>query len=437
MKKSNVVASLFLTLITAGLMAACGNDPVPTATTQPTATLLPNVTPSPTPTPLADTFQQEWDALIKAAQAEGELVMVYGGSESSTGRFAMEAFANKFDIKVVTSAGAGSENANRILAERSRGVYTVDVTTVSGGSSERLRDAGAYQPIEPLLMHPEVTDRSSGWHFTEVLWSDQDKKYVMADSISVGEIGSIFYNSDNVTQAELDLIQDYWDLLRPEFKGRMAMRAMNNPGGKSVIARLWLAPGLGPDFLERLHRETDIDLVGSEADADLADGVAQGKWDFGIFGGSATFQALQALGLPVKDLQLTRTVGALSTEISGGVGVLDRAPHPNAAKLFVNWWYSREGQQASIDSQSSFGPLNSVSVRSDVSMGTFPARLQETLLNVPKWKAEGTLEQHLVVFETNDEWFKVREQSECFFNELYKELGYDAWINYTLECPAQ
>ncbi len=433
MQRVNVTARLIAVCVLLGLAAACGGDePTPTSA-PPAATPTPvpsGVTPQPTPTP--DPFAEEWAELIAAAQEEGELVIALSGSDSRTGRFAFETFGDTFGINVITSSGSGADNANRILAERSRGAYTVDISTVGGGSMERLREAGAFVPIEPLLIHPEVLDRSTGWHFTNVLWSDSEKKYVMSDALSVGPIGTIWYNTDNVTQEELDSINTYHDLLRPEFKGRMAMRAMNNPGSKSVIARLWLAPDLGPEFLEAIHRETDMDLVGAEDDKELAEGVAHGKWDFGLFGGGRDFRALQNLQLPVRELTLTKTVGALSTEISGGVGVLDQAPHPNAAKLFVNWWYSRDGQTADIESTSSFGPLGAVSLRSDVTLGTFPQHLQETLQNVPKWRAEGTLDQYLVVYELNDEWFQVRESTEVFFNDLYKELGYDAWVNYNL-----
>ena len=30
----------------------------------------------------------------------------------------------------------------------------------------------------------------------------------------------------------------------------------------------------------------------------------------------------------------------------GGVNLIDRAPHPNAAKLYINWLLSKEGQSA-------------------------------------------------------------------------------------------
>jgi ABC-type glycerol-3-phosphate transport system substrate-binding protein len=38
--------------------------------------------------------------------------------------------------------------------------------------------------------------------------------------------------------------------------------------------------------------------------------------------------------------------GGSSSAAGGTLGITNRAPHPNAAKLFVNWFLSREGQTA-------------------------------------------------------------------------------------------
>ncbi|MCI0888247.1 MAG: hypothetical protein J4N28_01350, partial [Chloroflexi bacterium] len=61
------------------LVSACGADATATPTSVPTATPLPGATPTPTPDEAA-LFQIEWDALIEAAQAEGDLILVFGGA---------------------------------------------------------------------------------------------------------------------------------------------------------------------------------------------------------------------------------------------------------------------------------------------------------------------------------------------------------------------
>ena len=110
--------------------------------------------------------------------------------------------------------------------------------------------------------------------------------------------------------------------------------------------------------------------------------------------------------------------------------MLNDAPHPNGAKLFANWWYTKEGQTARIEARSAFGPNGNVSLRSDVTQGSFPNHLWEVVQQIPQWRADGTLDDHLLVFEENDDWFELRAQTEKFFNDLYTELGYDAFVTF-------
>ena len=433
MRGTKAITSLITAFALVGLLASCGgSDPTPTSAptaAPPTATPLPpGVTPDPTPT--TDTFAAEWDALIAAAQAEGEVFLALGGSASRYARAAFAEFDRQFGVRVVSSSGSGMDNVNRILAERTRGVFTVDVITFSGGSLDRLRSAGYLNPVSEWLIHPEVLDRSEGWFLTKTIWAERDAKYVMADALNVGPIGAIWYNTNSVTQEDLDAINDYPDLLLPRFKGRLAVRAMNLQGGKSVINRIWLTPGLGSQFLDDLHRVAEVNLVVPGGDDELANGVATGKWDFGLFGASSAFRALQTLQLPVRELTLTKQIGGLSTEIGGGVGMLTNVPHPNAAKLFVNWWYTKEGQTARIEARAAFGPQDSVSLRSDVTRGSLLPHLGPVIDQIPQWRAEGTIDDHLIVFEENDEWFELRSQTEKFFNDLYIDLGYDAFVTY-------
>ena len=73
------------------LVAACGGE-------DPTATPVP---PQATSTlDAAAIFQAEWDALIAAAQEEGELTMVLGGSAGRNFRPIAQAFGERFGIEV-------------------------------------------------------------------------------------------------------------------------------------------------------------------------------------------------------------------------------------------------------------------------------------------------------------------------------------------------
>jgi ABC-type Fe3+ transport system substrate-binding protein len=388
---------------------------------------------APAATPTPDTsFEGQWKQLVADAQEEGQLVVILSGTLSRTGRPTLDFFSKRFDIEVIASSGSGAPNTNRLLAERGRGRYTVDISTVSGGSMERIRGAGALTPLAPHIIDPTILEDRSNWYYDEPVWMDIDQKYALANSISVANIAAIWYNTNNVSQAEIDTVQHYTDLLDPKWKGRMAMRAMNNPGGKSVFARLWLAPELGPTYLDQLHTQFETgDLVDSEADAALADGLAKGKWDLILWGCGQDCRALKALGLPVEELTSTRVLApGMSTELSGSHAIVDQAPHPAAAALWSNWWLSQEGQATHRENLVAYGPQTSGTLRSDVGQFSTIDASWKAIQDIPAWRKAGTLEDNLIVFEKDDEWFTVRENLRDHFNKLYKELGFDAWVTY-------
>lgn len=316
--------------------------------------------------PALDTsFDAKWKALTAKAKEEGELVIIMGASDSRHNRAMLDYFGKRFGVKIVASTGSGTSNTNRLLAERSRGRYTGDISLVGQGSTDRLRKAGALVPLQPLIFHPEVIDRSQGWWLNEVYWTDRDNKYSLADTLRMDHIFEIWYNTQKLSQAEADSIHSYWDLLRPEFRGRMAGRALNGAAGTTERTRIWMT--LGEKFLTRLYTEQKMTLFPSDQHDPPADGLARGKWDI-IMCCDRAARPLMKLGLPVKALTDERVLKeGMVAEIRGTFSVLDKAPHPNAAQLFANWYFSRDGQTAKQTLSAEIGP--SPSLRSDVPQG--------------------------------------------------------------------
>ena len=120
------------------LLAACGADPTATPTSAPTATPRPEQ-PAATPTPdAAALFEAEWEALIKAAQEEGQLSLVFGGNAGRNYRPVANFFGEKFGIQMIIATGSGSAGVNRVLAEQTTGRYLVDACM--GGQPRWPRD---------------------------------------------------------------------------------------------------------------------------------------------------------------------------------------------------------------------------------------------------------------------------------------------------------
>ena len=75
----------------------------------------------------------------------------------------------------------------------------------------------------------------------------------------------------------------------------------------------------------------------------LADQLAKGKLAITIGPTYYTFRRFAKVGLPVKPFAKLRE-GSYVSIGNGGPVIIANPPHPNAAKVFVNWLLSREGQ---------------------------------------------------------------------------------------------
>ena len=97
----------------------------------------------------------------------------------------------------------------------------------------------------------------------------------------------------------------------------------------------------------------------------LLDWLSAGKYAFGI--GARQVDAAMTQGLPLNQfLPGSLKEGSSVTAYNGTLSFFNRAPHPNAAKVAVNWLLSREGQTAWLDSNHKSGGLND-SLREDIS----------------------------------------------------------------------
>ena len=326
------------------VLAACGADPTATPTTAQTGTPLPQATPTSTPDEAARA-EAEWDALIKAAQEEGELTMSFGGQASENFRPLVEFFEEKFGIKVVATTGSGSASANRVLAERAAGLYLVDV--IYGGvtsSNTRLVPANALDPIAELFVHPEVTDKSL-WFQGRYWYSDTAQKFVFTFAAAATPMNmSMRYNTDLVAQADIDAMNSVFDFLDPKWNGKIASLAPG-AGGSGTWFEAYVHPDIGTEWIDGFFAP-DLDVTFFSDVRLVVDGVAKGKFAMVIAGGSAggTLDSLASLGAPTGELVKEFKEGGAIRGNQNQVMVPTNRPHPNAAKLWVNWFLAKEGQ---------------------------------------------------------------------------------------------
>ncbi len=419
-----VVAALGLLI---GL-AACGSDPTPTPV-PPTATPTPvpagataEPAPAPDPTPTPDTsFEAQWAQLVADAQAEGEIVISLGGTDSRHIRDTLAQFQKKFDIRVIASTGSGNANTTRILAERSRGRYTVDYSVAGTSSTQRLIDAEALVPVEPLIIEPTILNRTSEhWHLSpKVWWSDVSATYSMSDQLSIQNFEDIWYSTERLTPAEAAEITSWWDLADPKWAGEIAMTGYATQG-TGATARVRIHRGVGQEFWEAVTRNAAVgnNVLDFSAADGCADLVARAVVSIAV-GCDVALRPLAASGLPVASITDNIIMDeGLSAEVGGTGTVLDRAPHPKAAQLFLNWWYSQDGMETDINFTRNLSP--SPKLRSDVSQGKVPDTLWNRVGQLQDLLDEGKV---FVVDQGVPEYDDDRTLSLNYLQALYDELG--------------
>ena len=303
-------------------------------------------------------WQADWDKTIKAAEDEGALTIYMTQAFEPVFR---DAFQKKYPkIKVTMAAGRGPELSQRVMSERRAEKFAVDLY-ISGNISPLtvFHRAKILEPIKPLLLLPEVVD-TSAWYEGKHHYDDPENRYIFVFE-GTPRSGEITYNTKLVNPSE---IKSYWDLLNPKWKGKIVSvdPLVSGPISAAHIF-FYKQPDLGAEFLRRLHADTDIAIVRSNEQ--MLDWLSAGKFAFGI--GARDVDTAMMQGLPLMQfLPGALKEGSSVTAYNGTLSYFNRAPHPNAAKVAINWLLSREGQTAWLDANQKTGGLYD-SLREDIS----------------------------------------------------------------------
>ena len=196
-------------------------------------------------------FQKEWAKLITAAKKEGTVSIAAGGAPSRQYRHVFEAFKKKFGVNVQVSRGGAGRTTSRVLAERKAKKYTVDIALISVRiNNQRLVPAKSLIPFEPLLVHPEVLDKSK-WHGGRYWYGDKHLKYTFFYTAAIVDKHNFWYNTAKVSKADIAAIKTPGDFLAPKWKGKLAGYAMNDPSGIRQMIDAWQSPDQGPEWVRK------------------------------------------------------------------------------------------------------------------------------------------------------------------------------------------
>ena len=286
--------------------------------------------------PAAETkpsWQTDWDKTVEAAKKEGKLVAAIPAS-AELRKTITDVFPKRFPgIELELTNARGPANAGKIAAEFNAGVRYYDLLISGTSTPFNLLNAGILEPAEPLLILPEVRDpkRWFGGH----VWLDNAKKYIYAFQVYQSE--NIWHNASLMKPDEA---RSYDDLLLPKFKGKIGILDPRSAGAGTATWAFFLKIK-GEEWLRKLAAQ---ELFLSRDQRQLADSLAKGKVAVTIGLTYYTFSPFLKAGLPIKPLPDMKE-GTYTSCGSSATSIVKNSPHTNATRVFVNWLFSKEGQE--------------------------------------------------------------------------------------------
>jgi iron(III) transport system substrate-binding protein len=267
------------------------------------------------------------DARLEAAKKEGKVVWYTSLALTSAEKVAKLFEAAYPGIKVEVNRTGSERILQRLMQELQANIKNADVVHTS--------DAGHYVLLKDkkLLMKyaPAGIDR-----FPAAFKDKDGYHYGLRATVNV-----IAYNSKVVAAGEAP--RTWKDLLEPKWKGKLVTA---HPGYSGVIAThvLALVNLYGWDYFKQLAQNKPM-LVQSAVDPSGV--VASGERPVAVDGGDYTFYQVKKKGNPVE-IVFPREGVPLVVSPSA---ITSFAPHPNAARLFTDFIFSRDVQQVLADSE--------------------------------------------------------------------------------------
>jgi iron(III) transport system substrate-binding protein len=280
-------------------------------------------------------WKKEWERTVQDAKKEAKLVV--GIPARPELRKELEAlFKAKFAIELESLPARGPQNASRIAAESAAGVKYFDVFMGGSGTYESLVEGGMAAPLAPMMLLPEVKDAKHWWGGH--IWEDNlSGNRFLYSFIADAGTGGFWYNPEQAKAQELRELNDF---LNPKWKGRVGFLDPRTPGsGQSIWSFLWDVKGEA--YLRKLLQQ---EMFIGRDQRQLGDALAKGKLAFALGVSFYTLEGFLSANLPVKEIPALKE-GLPSSNGSGVIGVVKDPPHPNAARFFVNWLLSKEGQE--------------------------------------------------------------------------------------------
>lgn len=338
MKKATISLVFILALL---ILACTPQSPTTPTSNRPQAPAATPVVATPTASKLSPE-EVEWQKVINAAQKEGKVAIYTWGYIGDTGTQIRNSFKARYNVDVDIVTGRGAEFTERLKTERRVGQMVADLVQ---GASVHLLNMKNLELLEVAPSLPALRNKGD-FRIDPVL----DKEgYLINENVQL--IGPMV----NTKMVKPDEEPKSWqDMLNPKWKGKMlAHSPLVSTGLYIEFVPLLNSKSITLELVRDIGKQ---DLVFSRGDQETADKLSRGEYPMAVILADTMAGSYVKEGAPIKAIPMVEGVVGTTLDISQ----IKNAPHPNAARLFMNWIISSEGQTVYHKSKST------ASVRKDV-----------------------------------------------------------------------
>jgi iron(III) transport system substrate-binding protein len=265
--------------------------------------------------PMTLTVAAQWQ---DEAEREGQ-VTLYTTANTSDAKAITDGFKKAYPkITIQFYRTTDSQLMERILTEGRAGQSLWDVVSTTGFYGYHLKKRGLLAPYDS----PERKYYREGFKDPQGFWTSTYTTYAVFG-----------YNTKLVSKA--DIPRSHEDLLKPAWKDQIGLEARAYEWFTATISGMGREKGLS--YMRALEAQRPNLRIGRTLLAQL---VAAGEFNGTLTAYTHNFDTLKAGGAPVGWVALAPTYANIHP-----VGISAKAPHPNAAKLFIDYGLSKKGQE--------------------------------------------------------------------------------------------
>jgi iron(III) transport system substrate-binding protein len=299
--------------------------------------------------------------LCTAGWAQDKSVVLYTSLAPTESGPLAQAFEKKTGIKVELWRSISEKVVQRAVTEARARRYAVDVIETNGPEMEMMAREKLFAEIDS----PHLADLPAGAIPKHRLWiPDRMNFFVVA------------YNTNKVRREELP--KDYRGFLDPKWKGRIGIEATDAEWMATLIKKWGAEPGMAY-FRKLAQMKPDV----RKGHVLLAELIAAGEVQVGLTVYNANAESFKRRGAPIDWIPIEPVVARPQ-----GIAVARNAPNPKAARAFVDFVLSPEGQQLLA------------------SLGRVPA---STKVRTPLNNFEYTMVDAVTVLDEQEKWNKLWE----------------------------